>query len=305
MAKFSTLECSRKTCERIGPDLYTILEPTLTDQFRSERCEGTMRVTALGVWTHSFAGPTTSFYIEYENARILLDTGIDPINRMRTFGITPFSCSHLFISHLHSDHSSGFSNFVFTRELLGRATKDGAAPLTVFGAEAVLSGCKSLLALQYPDRKFRINWMVLPDRTEIELIGGVTATILPTVHSVECYACRLSSSGIDIGFTADTAPFEDMVGFFADCTVLIGEAFAPESAGGKDVNKRGHSTAEDLGRLVAACSPQWVIPFHFGPECAERSTRNKFLESCGGNSAVVIDPIASPTLSLGDSESFS
>lgn len=257
-----------------------------------------MRVTALGVWTHSFAGPTTSFFVEYDDARVLLDTGVDPIGRMRDFGISPVSCSHIYLSHLHSDHSSGFCNFVFTRELLGRGAKLTSSPITVLGSQTVISGCQSLLALEYPDRTFTINWVPLKDDLQTEIADGVTILTRLTTHSVECHACRLSSSGIDIGFTADSAPRDDFAQLFANCTVLLGEAFGSESAVGKDVNKRGHSTAEDLGRLVRASTPQWVIPFHFGIEYKNPSARAPFLQSCGGGAATIIDPVEAPILQI-------
>jgi ribonuclease Z len=257
-----------------------------------------MKVTALGVWTHSYAGPTTSFYIELDTVRILIDTGIDPIGRMRALGITPTDCTHLYLSHLHSDHSSGFSNFVFTRQLLGRKTKPPLSSLVILGSQTVIEGCQGLLRLQYPERRFDVSWLPLTARTDHAIAESVTIRTVPTIHAVDCHGCRISSQGIDVGFTADTAPSKEHSGFFMDCNLLVGEAFGLEARVGPDLHERGHSTAEDLGRLVVACRAKYVIPFHFGPECADPSDRMALLDASGGGSAVVIDPLVTPSLSL-------
>jgi len=254
-----------------------------------------MKITALGVWTNSHAGPTTSFYAEFNSARILLDTGVDPIGRMRALELSPTECTHLYLSHLHSDHSSGLSNFVFTRELLGRPAKDRLSRLTILGSRAVIEGCQALLKLQYPDRSFNISWLPLLAGTSVKIADGVSIVTTPTIHPVDCHGCRFSSSGeVDIGFTADTAPSRDHSDFFLGCDVLLGEAFGLEARVGVEVNKRGHSTAEDLGRLVSTCNAQCVIPFHFGPECADLIERRALLEASSGGRATVIDPVTSP-----------
>jgi len=257
-----------------------------------------MKLTALGVWTHSYAGPTTSFYVGLENTRILLDTGIDPIGRMRAMEISPTDCTHLYLSHLHSDHSSGFSNFVFTRELLGRSLKGALSPLIVLGSRSVIEGCQAMLRLQYPDRSFKISWMSLEAGIATELADGVHIVTTPTVHSVECHGCRLTSRGFTLGFTADTAPSQDHATFFSDTTVLVGEAFGTEARVGTQVNNRGHSTAEDLGRLVTACNAHCVIPFHFGPECLDSSERAVLLAASKGTATQVFDPVTTPRVDM-------
>jgi ribonuclease BN (tRNA processing enzyme) len=256
-----------------------------------------MRVTALGVWTHSHAGPTTSFYVQLDEVQILLDVGVDPIGRLRDMQINVTGCSHLYLSHLHADHSSGFSNFVFTRELLGRALEEGLPHLVVLGSPAVLEGGKDLLQVQYPDRNFTIDWVPLRDAVPTDLSESVTIVTAPTVHSVDCHACRILNKYGDVGFTADTAPFEPHVSFFSDCATLLGEAFGTDARVGATANDRGHSTAEDLGRLATACGASRVIPFHFGPENHDEAERSLLLAAArGAGTGTVIDPVTSPTI---------
>ena len=155
-----------------------------------------------------------------------------------------------------------------------------------------------MLDVQYPDRKFNITWLPLHAYTNHKIAESVTIRTAPTNHPVDCHACRISSQGVDVGFTADTAPSEDHADFFLGCDLLVGEAFGLEVRVGIDLHKRGHSSAEDLGRLVAACKAKYVIPFHFGPECADLGQRMTLLDASGGSSATVIDPLVTPSFSL-------
>lgn len=249
---------------------------------------------ALGVWAHTYAGPTTSFLVNLPNASILLDTGVDPIGRMHDLGVLPTDCTHVYISHLHSDHCAGFPNLVFTRNMLGRTSTDPVAPLAVLGSKKVIDGCQTLLKLQYPERVFDLLWIPLDPGTPKEVAGDVTVSIALAVHPVECHACRVSMPGFSLGFTADTAPCPDHSEYFRSCTILLGEAFGTEGHVGSLVNQRGHSTAEDLGRLADASGTDWVVPFHFGPECADPSERSSLLRLAAGTRAMAIDPVAQP-----------
>lgn len=257
-----------------------------------------MEIISLGVWTHSYLGPTTSFYLKINKLGILLDTGIDPIGQMRTFNILPTECTHLFLSHLHSDHSSGFSNFVFTRELLLRQSKNLNTPLVVMTSESIIHHCKQLLQIQYPDREFNIVWLTLETGIITKITETETIITVPAVHSIECHGCRISSGENSIGFTSDTAPSDKHISFFSKCTVLIGEAFGIESRVGISVNKKGHSTAEDLGKLVTDCEPNFVIPFHFGSECTDVTERMLLLNILKQGNSTVIDPINKPRLTV-------
>ena len=258
-----------------------------------------MKLTTLGAWGQSYAGPTTSFYLEVGSLGVMLDTGIDPIGQMRAHALKPADCTHLFLSHMHSDHSSGFANFVFTRQLLGRSLDPAPPPLTVIGSEQVIEDCQRLLGIQYPDRSFKLEWLAIDGGSPLALGNDLMIATAPNIHSIPCQGCRIETPSGAVGFTADTAPSEAHISFYSGCAVLVGEAFGTEAQVGPRVNERGHSSAEDLGHLVDRARPRMVVPFHFGIECQDAQERRSLLEAAaGGGSADIIDPVTTPSLSI-------
>src|SRR5690348_1825548 len=93
----------------------------------------------------------------------------------------------------------GFSNFVFTRELLGRGAKGPLPPLTVIGASGVIAGCQDMLAIQYPDRSFTISWQKSDDELPVTIAEDLTMLTTAAKHSIECRGCRIVTPNGDIG----------------------------------------------------------------------------------------------------------
>lgn len=259
-----------------------------------------MRLTTLGHWSNSSAGPTTSFHVAADDAQILLDVGLDPIGRLQAAGLQPTDVTHVYVSHLHSDHVGGFANFVFTRTLLNREGDVPLLKLTVLGHPQVLVGLKALLDLQYPERTFDLAWVECGEEP-VSLGGQLKARLVPTDHPVPCYGVVLETGRAKIGFTGDTGPLASHQQDYAGCDVLIGEAFGLAGDVGDSIHRRGHSTAEDLGELVNAARPRFVVPFHFGQEYADTSKRAKLLSACGAPDVQVVDPVDSEQITIAQS----
>jgi ribonuclease BN (tRNA processing enzyme) len=258
-----------------------------------------VHVTTLGHWSNSSAGPTTSFHLAVDDAVVLLDVGLDPIGRLQAAGLSPTDVTHVYVSHLHSDHVGGFANFVFTRSLLNREGDVPLLKLTVVGHPAVLAGLKDLLQVQYPERAFDLAWVECSEEP-VSLGGQLKMRLVRTDHPVPCYGVVVETERAKVGFTADTGPVPSHQHDFAGCDVLIGEAFGLTDDVGGSIHRRGHMTAEDLGELVAATRPKYVLPFHFGQEYADAGKRAELLRACGAADVTTIDPVDAKPITIGD-----
>ncbi|MEU4446411.1 MBL fold metallo-hydrolase [Actinosynnema sp. NPDC050801] len=258
-----------------------------------------IHMTTLGHWSNSSAGPTTSFHLAVDDAVVMLDVGIDPIGRLQANGLSPTDVTHVYVSHLHSDHVGGFANFAFTRSLLNREGDVPLLKLTVVGHPTILAGLKELLHLQYPERTFDLAWVECTDQP-VALGGQLRMRLVETDHPVPCYGVVVETGRARIGFTADTGPVPSHERDFADCDILIGEAFGLTTDVGESIHRRGHMTAEDLGALVAATRPKFVVPFHFGQEYADAGRRAELLNACGAAEVTTIDPVDAKPITLGD-----
>lgn len=257
-----------------------------------------LRLTTLGHWSNSSAGPTTSFHLAVDDAGVLLDVGLDPVGRLQELGLQPHDVTHVYVSHLHSDHVSGFANFVFTRSLLSREGDLPLLKLTVLAHPTILSGLKTLLELQYPERDFDLDWVECDVEEPVALGGQLKMRLVPTDHPVPCYGVVVETGRAKIGFTSDTGPMPSHEHDYAGCDVLIGEAFGLASDVGDTIHRRGHSTAEDLGALVSAVRPGIVLPFHFGQEYADPGKRAKLLSACGAPDVQTIDPVDAERITI-------
>lgn len=253
------------------------------------------RVTVLGFWAHSYAGPTSSFMITHDGGKLLLDTGVDPIGRLAALKEDPTQINAVFVSHLHSDHASGLSNFIFTRQLLGRS--DPHLPqLQIFAIPAVLVDVEKLVRLQYPDRMFNIKLTELHPKQPVRMASLVLESI-NNVHSVPAAGIRVQSSDWSVGYTSDSAPFAEQADLFAGVNVLIGECFGSTSDVGQ-VAERGHSNSTDLSRLISGCAPDWVIPFHFDQRYLSEVHRDSMLEELARKNTRLVDPVVSRHVDL-------
>jgi ribonuclease BN (tRNA processing enzyme) len=267
----------------------TVCEPVSTS----------LSVTAVGWWAHTFAGPTTSFLVSAGNSSLLLDVGANPIQRMRELGIFPPSVNCVYISHMHSDHVGGFANFVFTRQLLGRKAEN-VPTLHVLAVGSILQDVQKLLTLQYPERRFDLEWVSLESMVEMSIDGIGAITAVPNSHSIPCFGVRVVTGNSVIGFTSDTAPTSEHREAYAGCSLLIGECFDLAEIGGSSLHARGHSSAEDLADLIAATQCPVVIPFHFDEKYQSEENRNHLLDRCNPTGAtMIVDPVVNPVCVIG------
>lgn len=93
-----------------------------------------LKVTILGSGTPvpSIERFGSSTLIEYKDKKYLFDVGRGTTIRLSQIGINPSEIDHLFLTHLHSDHITGFADFWLTGWIWQR--KEG---LNVYGPDGV------------------------------------------------------------------------------------------------------------------------------------------------------------------------
>lgn len=258
-----------------------------------------LRITVLGCWANTLAGPTTSFLIRVGESSILLDAGCDPIGRLAAFNVAPAAVDTLYLSHLHSDHAGGVANFAFTRALFARREPEPSSRLKIVAQETILEGAQQLVRIQYPERDLPIDWIGLNEDETYSVNNSWKLAIFANDHTVTCFGALLASEHNSVAFTSDGAPSLSQTNAVKNSRILIGEAFGLAAQAGQDIHQRGHSTAEDLSALAAVARCEVIIPFHFDDKYSKHDDRALLMAACSlGNSAVVIDPVANPSIEL-------
>ncbi|MEU8631413.1 MBL fold metallo-hydrolase [Amycolatopsis sp. NPDC048633] len=256
----------------------------------------------LGFWSNSWSGPTSSFAVQSQAETMLLDVGVDPVGSLRAAAIHPSTVSHVFISHLHSDHSSGFANLIFTRQTLMRKNDPNTKPVQVFAEAVTIQGLRDMVAIQYPDRKLAIDWHEAEEAKVLSFTESLSVTFLPTRHKISGLSARLDApTGPLVGYQADSRPTEKDPRFFQGVDLLIAECFAEGSSPDdrSSTHTKGHSTFYDALQLAKDAGVSSVLPYHL-PETyrADTDFHARAHESFSKSGIDLIDPLIRSSIHL-------
>lgn len=180
-----------------------------------------------------------------------------------------------FLTHLHSDHTTGYADLIFTPWVLEREE-----PLKVFGPKGLKSMTDHILKAYKRDIDERIyglepanenGWKV--DVTEINpgIIfkdEKVTVEAFNVKHgSFEAYAYKFHTPDKTIVISGDTAPLASMVDIAKDCDILLhevyhGEGFKSRSEDWKKYHSSVHTSSYELGEIAERANPKLLVLYH-------------------------------------------
>src|SRR5215472_16814627 len=255
-----------------------------TGQTSSENTSRT-RVVLLGTGTPApdpdRSGPATAIVVD--DSAYLVDFGPGVVRRAEAAvldrGITALEPANLkvaFVTHLHSDHTAGYSDLILTGWTAGRRT-----PLEVYGPTGLQSMTEHILQAYRVDIDTRTNpegnqrgipegWKVRAHEIKSGVIykdANVTVTAFPTKHAMESYGYRFDTPDRSVVISGDTNPTEETIKACSGCDVLIHEAKAlemftrlPEDL--RSFGAKNHTTSEQLAALAVKAKPRLLIVYH-------------------------------------------
>src|SRR6266851_1951194 len=243
------------------------------------------RVVLLGTGTPvpdpDRSGPATAIVVD--GSAYLVDFGPGVVRRAKAAvldrGITALEPSNLrvaFVTHLHSDHTGGYSDLILTGWTAGRR-----GPLEVYGPTGLRSMTEHILEAYRIDIETRTN----PEGNQRSHAGGwkvnaheikpgviykdptVTVTAFPTKHAMESYGYRFDTPDRSIVISGDTNPTEETIKACNGCDVLIHEAqtlewLAQVRPENQAYMTKYHTTSEQLAALATKAKPGLLIVYH-------------------------------------------
>ena len=144
----------------------------------------------------------------------------------------------VFLTHLHSDHTVGYPDLIFTPWVMGRKE-----PLAVYGPKGIKAMTEHVLKAWQVDIDVRTNGLNQHNSTGYkvnahEIAPGVvyqdrnvTVTAFPARHEdmVDSFSYRFDTPDRIIVISGDTAPTQALIDHSRGCDVLIHEAYSMES----------------------------------------------------------------------------
>src|SRR5713101_3935550 len=230
---------------------------------------------------------------------ILIDCGWGATLRLYQAGIRLPSIDAVFFTHLHSDHTTDFADFLVMRWVGGIS-----APLPVYGPEGTANMVAGFRQALYADTRFRIahhGEKLSPIGTacdvteisageqpvEIAKIGEMTIKAFAVDHRpvIPAYGFRVKRNGRSIVISGDTNSCPGLINGARDADMLVCDSMnrAMMSVFEENLRRAGnprqaslledahtyHASTEDAATVAKAAGVKHLVLSHVMPSIAE------------------------------------
>jgi ribonuclease BN (tRNA processing enzyme) len=257
---------------------------------------GSTRVVMLGTGTPrpdpNRSGPATAIVVN--DTPYLIDFGPGVIRRVTAayekgvagLGYGGINIKTVFLTHMHSDHTVGYPDLIFTPWVMGRRE-----PLEVFGPKGIKAMTEHVLKAWQVDIDGRTNGLNQHNPTGYkvcahEILPGViyrdsnvTVTAFPARHEemVHSFGYRFETPDRNIVISGDTAPTQALIDHSRGCDVLIHEAYSMMAyrngaRPSPEFRRRHHTSSVELAEIANTVKPGLLITYHrsnIGEECSD------------------------------------
>jgi ribonuclease BN (tRNA processing enzyme) len=197
----------------------------------------------------------------------------------------------VFITHLHSDHTLGYPDLIFSPWVLGRNE-----PLEAYGPRGLRRMTEHIERAWAEDVRVRRQGLEQANATgykvnvhEINLRGrgapgtagespalhvvyrdeNVTVTAFPVKHGIwkEAYGYKFETKDRKIVISGDTAPTDEVVKACDGCDVLLHEVYNPHGDELKEEHWKKyfqtfHTSPAELGEIARRARPKLLVLYH-------------------------------------------
>ena len=225
-------------------------------------------------------GPATAVTV---GQRIFLFDAGPGVERQLTAAGLPFRdgpVTAVFLTHLHTDHTLGLPDLIFTSWVMGRRL-----PLRIIGPPGTKAMTNHLLAAWSEDIAIRTgaNGHAIPDGYRVAVqeaeggivydSAGVRITAIPVPHGDWKYAFgyRIEAPGKTVVISGDTRPSPALERAACGADILIHEVYPavrlrPEPRPGGDswlgYMRSFHTSDRELGAIASRAGPKLLVLYH-------------------------------------------
>ncbi len=230
------------------------------------------------------SGPALA--VIYNNQAYLFDAGPGVVRRAsaaaRAHNIAALTAPRLgraFLTHLHSDHTLGLPDLIFSPWVLGRTE-----PLDLFGPQGTKAMVDHIQAAWQQDIDVRIHGLGHANDTGYKVTvheiepgvvyrdGGLKITAIPVHHGswAHAFGYRIDTPDRSIVISGDCSPSPALLQAAKGCDVLLHEVYSetePEhgARGRPDWPKYlrdAHTSTAELAEIAGKAKPKLLILYH-------------------------------------------
>lgn len=246
--------------------------------------ENKTKVVLLGTGTPNAnperSGPCVAMVVN--DTPYLVDCGPGLVRRAAEayqLGVTALrmeNLNHLFVTHLHSDHTTGYADLILTPWVLERSQ-----PLKAFGPPGLKRMTDHLLKAYEEDIKVRIHGYEQANpfgcQVEVKEFGpgkiyedaNVKVIAFPVKHGAweHAYGFRFETRDRVVVISGDATPCETLVEQAKGCDLLIHEVYCKKSFDKREPKWRkyhqdSHTSTHELAHLANRIQPKILVLYH-------------------------------------------
>lgn len=256
-----------------------LLRPGLATAWQSKT-----QVVLLGTGTPNAdpdrAGPAVAVVVN--DTPYLIDCGPGVVRRAAAAarngvkGLAVEKLRRAFITHLHSDHTVGYPDLIFTPAVLERD-----APLEVYGPPGLRAMTQHILAAYKEDMEIRLRGLepskpagyiinaheIKPGPIYRDANVAVKAFAVKHGSWKHAYGFRFEAADRTVVISGDCAPSQSIVENCQGCDVLIHEVysttgFARRPPAWQRYHASFHTSSRELAELAKQAQPKLLILYH-------------------------------------------
>lgn len=220
------------------------------------------------------SGPATAIVVNGEV--YLVDCGPGVVRRAAAAGLPMQRLRRVFITHLHSDHTLGLPDLLFSPWVLGRTD-----PLQAYGPPGLRTMAGHISAAWREDVRVRLDGLEPANPTGHAMVardvrpGIVYQDALVTVKAFavshgswkHAYAYRFEALGRTIVISGDTTKSDAMIQHARGADILLHEVYCEAGwrqrpAEWQRYHQAFHTASRDLARIAAEARPRLLVLYH-------------------------------------------
>ncbi|MFW9787303.1 MAG: MBL fold metallo-hydrolase [Candidatus Thorarchaeota archaeon] len=219
------------------------------------------------------SGPAVA--ITVDEAVYIIDFGTGIVRRAAKAGINIANLNRAFLTHLHSDHTIGYPDLIFTPRVVGRS-----GSLEVYGPKGLSDMTKHIMAAFEIDINERINGLEPAKKSSYivdthEISGGpiyqddfMEVVAFRVDHgSLDAFGYKLVTPDRTIVVSGDTYPTQNLINAAKGCDVLIHEVYS--AIGLQSLSKEWqryhsavHTSSYELAEIASNVKPRVLVMYH-------------------------------------------
>jgi ribonuclease BN (tRNA processing enzyme) len=248
------------------------------------------KVILLGTGTPNIdpdrSGPSVAIVVR--DSTYIIDFGPGIVRRAFVAGIRPSSLTKAFLTHLHSDHTIGYPDLIFTPAVEGRLDA-----LNVYGPKGIIAMTQHIQKAYQEDVRERIEGLEPAVRSGYEVIAHeihegiiysddfVEAEAIRVDHgSLEAYGYKFVTPDRTIVISGDTRPSSNLIDKAVGCDILIHEVYSAEGLQERPLewikyHSTVHTSTHELAEIANKVKPKLLVLYH---QLFWTRTENQLLE---------------------------